>query len=102
MRNDDAYDVIKTVMLHRTLCDVVWRRKDKHLNWDVKHQHKQTKTKTGPHGNTDGNLLYMTIYISFVMQSVSFLVLYQTFPYIGSSGSQYDIHKTDFHLKCLK
>ena len=60
---------------------------------------KQTKTKTVPHGNTDENLLYMTIYISFVMQSVSFLVLYQTFPYIGSSGSQYDINNTDFRLK---
>ena len=56
-------------------------------------------TKTFQHGNTKENLLYTTIYISFVMQSVSFLVLYQTFPYIGSSGSRYDMYNTDFHLK---
>ena len=33
------------------------------------------------------------------MQSVCFLVLYQVFPYIGSSGRQYDTYKTDFDSK---
>ena len=31
------------------------------------------------------------------MQSVCFLVSYQIFPYIGSSGRRYDTHKTDFY-----
>ena len=78
---DDAYDVIKMTTLHRTSCDVVWRHKD---------------VSTGPHCNTEENLLFTTIYISFEMQSLCFLVLYQIFPYIGSSGRRYDTHKTDF------
>ena len=62
--------------LHRTLCDVVRRHAD---------------VSTVLHGNTDENLLYTTIKYQFFMQSVSFLVLYQKFPYIGSSESRYDI-----------
>ena len=84
MNNDDAYDVIKMATLHRASCDVVWRHKN---------------ASTGPHCNTGENLLFTTIYISFEMQSVCFLVLYQTFPYIGSSGRPYDIYKTDFYPK---
>ena len=70
--------------LHRTLCDVVWRHKD---------------VSTGPHCITRENLLYTTIFISFVVQYVCFLVLYQTFPCIGSSGSRYDMFKTDCDFK---
>ena len=33
-----------------------------------------------------------------MVPSVCFLVLYQTFPYIGSSGRRYDKYKTDFDL----
>ena len=33
------------------------------------------------------------------MQSVGFLVLYQTFPYIESSRSRYNMYITDFDLK---
>ena len=84
---DDTYDVIKMVMLHRTSCDVVWHHKD---------------ASTGPHCNTGENLLFTTIYISFEMQSVCFLVLYQIFPYIGSSGRRYDTYKTDFYPKMLE
>ena len=87
MNNDDAYDVIKMATLHRASCDVVWRHKN---------------ASTGPHCNTGENLLFTTIYISFEMQSVCFLVLYQTFPYIGSSGRRYDIYKTDFYPKMLE
>ena len=72
------------VTLHRTLCYVVWRHKD---------------VSTVLHGNTEENLLYTTIYISFAMQFVSFLVLYLAFPYKGSSGSRYDMYNTDFDLK---
>ena len=64
---DDAYDVIKMAMLHRMSCDIVWRHKD---------------VSTGPHCNTEENLLFTTIYISFDVQSVCFLFLYQIFPYI--------------------
>ena len=64
---DGAYDVIKTA---KNTYDVVWRHKD---------------VSTGPHCNTEENLLFTTIYISFEMQSVCFLVLYKIFPYIGSS-----------------
>ena len=64
---DDAYYVIKMATFNRTSCDVVWRHKD---------------AVTGPHFNTEENLLFTTIYISFEMQSVCFLVLYQIFPYI--------------------
>ena len=46
-----------------------------------------------------GNLLYTTILISFVVQYVCFLVLYQTFPCIGSSGNRYDMVKTDCDFK---
>ena len=46
-----------------------------------------------------GNLLYTTILISVVVQYICFLVLYQTFPCIGSSGSQYDMFKTDCDFK---
>ena len=70
--------------LQRTSYDVVWRHKD---------------VSTGPHSNTEENLLFTTIYISFEMQSVCFIVLYQIFPYIGSSCRRYDINKTDFDLK---
>ena len=42
---------------------------------------------------------FTTIYISFEMQSVCFLVFYQIFPYIGSSGKRHDIYKTDFYSK---
>ena len=79
MNNVDAYDVIKVATLHRTSCDVVWRHKD---------------VSTVPHCNTEENLLYTTL-----MQSVRFLVLYQTFPYKGSSGSRYDMYQTDFDLE---
>ena len=44
-------------------------------------------------------MLYMTILISFVVQYVCFLVLYQTFPCIGLSGSRYDMFKTDCDFK---
>ena len=71
MNIDDGYDVIKMATLHRTSCDVVWRHKD---------------ASTDPYCNTGKNLLFTTIYISFEMQSVCFLVMYQFFPYIGSSG----------------
>ena len=37
--------------------------------------------------------------ISFVVQYVCFLVLYQTFPCIRSSGSRYDMLKTDCDFK---
>ena len=84
MNIDDAYDVIKMATLHRTSCDVVWRHKD---------------ASTGPHCNTGENLLFSTIYISFKTQSVCFLVLYQIFPYIGSSGKQYDTYKPEFYPK---
>ena len=67
---DDAYDVIKMVTLHRTSYDVVWRHRD---------------VSIGPHCNTEETCFFMTIYISFEMQSVCFLVLYKIFPYIGSS-----------------
>ena len=80
----NAYDVIKMATLHRTLCDVVWRHKD---------------VSTDPHCITRENLLYTTILISFVVQYVIFLVLYQTFPCIGSSGSRYDMFKTDCDFK---
>ena len=80
----DAYDVIKMATLHRTSCDVIWRHKDR---------------STGPQCNTQGNLFFTTIYISFVMQSVCSLVLYQIFPHIGSSGRRCDIRKTDFDFK---
>ena len=33
------------------------------------------------------------------MQSVCFLVLYQIFLYIGSSGRRYDTYKTDYYPK---
>ena len=33
------------------------------------------------------------------MQYVYFLVLYQTFPCIGSSGSRYDMFKNDYDFK---
>ena len=81
---DDAYDVIKMATLHRTSCDVVWLHKS---------------VSTGPHCNTEENLRFTTIYISFETQSLCFLVLYQIFPYIGSSGRRYDTHKTDFDSK---
>ena len=42
---------------------------------------------------------FTTIYISFEMQSLCFLVLYQIFPYIGSSGRRYNTYKTDFDSK---
>ena len=85
---DDAYDIIKIATLHRTSCDVVWRHKD---------------ASTGPHCYTEENLLFTTIYISFEMQSVCFLVLYQIFPYIGSPGRRYTIHtKLIFTQKCRK
>ena len=83
----NAYDVIKKATLHRTLCDVVWRHKD---------------ISTDPHCTSRENLLYTTILISFVVQYVCVLVLYQTFPCIGSSGSRYDMFKTDCALKCRK
>ena len=70
--------------LHRTLCDVVWRHKD---------------ISTDPHCITKENLLYTTILISFVVQYVCFLVLYQIFPCIGSSGSRYDMFTTDCDFK---
>ena len=70
--------------LHRTLCDVVCRHKD---------------VSTDPHCITKENLLYTTILISFVVQYVCFLVLYQTFPCIGSSGSRYDVFKIDCDFK---
>ena len=81
---DDAYDVIKMATLHRTSCDVVWRHKD---------------ASTGPHCIKKENLLFTTSYVSFKMQSVCFLVLYQVCPYIGSSGRRYDTYKTDFDSK---
>ena len=84
---DDAYDVIKMATLHRTSCEVVWHHKD------------ASTGPTVPRCNTGENLLFTTIYISFEMQSVCFLVLYQIFPYIGSSGRQYDTYKTDFYPK---
>ena len=43
-------------------------------------------------------MLYTTILISFLVQYF-FLVLYQTFPCIGSSGSRYDTFKTDCDFK---
>ena len=67
---DDAYDVIKMATIHRASYDVVWRHKD---------------VSTGPHFNTEENLLFTTTYISFEMQFEYFFVLYQIFPYIGSS-----------------
>ena len=70
--------------LHRTLCDVVWCNKD---------------VSTDPHCIKRENLLYTTILISFVVQYVFFLVLYHTFPCIGSSGSRYDMFKTDCDFK---
>ena len=79
-----AYDVIKMATLHRTLCDVVWRHKD---------------VSTDPHCITRENWLYTTILISFVVQYVCFLVLYQTCPCIGSSGSQCGLFKTDCDFK---
>ena len=84
---DDAHDVIKMATLHRTSCDVVWRHKD---------------VSTGPHCNTEENLFFTTIYISFELESVCFLVLYQIFLYIGSSGRRYYTNKTDFDPKCRK
>ena len=80
----NAYDVIKLATLRRTLCNVVWRHTD---------------VSTDPHCITRENLLYTTILISFVVQYVCFLVLYQTFPCIGSSGSRYDMFKTDCDFK---
>ena len=44
----DAYDVIKMATLHRTSCDVVWRHKD---------------ASTGPHCNTEENLLFLRRFI---------------------------------------
>ena len=70
--------------LHRTLCDFVWRHKD---------------VSTDPHYITWEKLLYTTILINFVVQYVCFLVLYQTFPCIGSSESRYDMFKTDCDFK---
>ena len=43
---DDDNDIIKMGTLNRTSCDVVWRNKD---------------VSTGPHCNTEENLLFMTI-----------------------------------------
>ena len=40
-----------------------------------------------------------TILTSFVVQYVCFLVLYQTFSCIGSSGSRYDMFKIDCDFK---
>ena len=80
----NAYGVIKMATLHRTLCDVVWRHKD---------------VSTDPHCITRENLLYTTILISFVVQYVCFLVLYQTCPCIGSSGSRCGMFKTDCDFK---
>ena len=73
--------------LHRTLCDVVWRHKD---------------VSTDPHCITRENLLYTTIFISFVVQYVCFLVLYQAFTCIRSSESRYDMFKTDCDFKMSK
>ena len=76
--------VIKTATLHKTLCVVVWRHKN---------------VLNVPRGNSEGNLfLYDDLYQS-VMQSISFIVLYQTFPLAGSSGCRNDIYKTDFDFK---
>ena len=84
MNYHNAYDVIKMAMLHRTLCDVVWRHKDVSID---------------PLCITRENLLYTTILISLGVQFVCFLVLNQTFPCLGSSGSRYDMFKTDCDFK---
>ena len=70
--------------LHRTLCDVVWRHKD---------------VSTDPHSIIRENLLYTTILISFVVQYVCFLVLFQTCPSIGSSGGRCGMFKNDCDFK---
>ena len=51
------------------------------------------------HCITRENLLYTTILISFVVQYVCFLVLYQACPCIGSSGSRCGMFKTDCDFK---
>ena len=80
----NANDVIKMTTLHRTLCEVVWRHKD---------------VSTDPRCISREHLLYTTTLISFVVQYVCFLVLYQTFPCIGSSGSRCGMFKTDCDFK---
>ena len=58
-----------------------------------------TKTFQPIHTALQGKFAYTTILISFVVQYVCFLVLYQTFPCLGSSGSRYDMFKTDCDFK---
>ena len=82
--NNKVYDVIEMTTFYRTLCDVVWCHKD---------------VSTDPHCKTEEHSFYTTIQISFVMQYVCFLVLYKTFSCIGSSGSQYDMFKTEYDFK---